>query len=63
MNGFEKNIAAITGRTSSTEVYEISQQMYAYGLGSANSLLHHLSSGLSVANVNLLLLPLLLKEK
>jgi hypothetical protein len=32
MNGFEKNIAAITGRTSSTEVYEISQQMYAYGL-------------------------------
>ena len=32
MNGFEKNIAAITDRTSSTEVYEISQQMYAYGL-------------------------------
>jgi hypothetical protein len=32
MNGFEKNIAAITGRTSLTEVYEISQQMYAYGL-------------------------------
>jgi hypothetical protein len=32
MNGFEKNIAASTGRTSSTEVYEISQQMYAYGL-------------------------------
>ena len=32
MNGFEKNIASITGRTSSTEVYEISQQMYAYGL-------------------------------
>lgn len=32
MNGFEQNIASITGRTSSKDVYEISQQMYAYGL-------------------------------
>ncbi len=32
MNGFEQNIAAITGRTSQSEVYEIVQQMYAYGL-------------------------------
>ena len=32
MHGFEQNIAAITGRTSHNEVYEISQQMYAYGL-------------------------------
>ncbi len=32
MNGFEQNIAAITGRTLQSEVYEISQQMYAYGL-------------------------------
>ena len=32
MNGFEQNIAVITGRTSQSEVYEIVQQMYAYGL-------------------------------
>jgi hypothetical protein len=32
MNGFEQNIAAITGRTSHSEVNEIVQQMYAYGL-------------------------------
>jgi hypothetical protein len=32
VNGFEKQIAAITKRTSPSEVYEISQQMYAYGL-------------------------------
>jgi hypothetical protein len=32
MNGFEQNIASITGRTSQSEVYEIVQHMYAYGL-------------------------------
>lgn len=32
MNGFEQNIAAITGRTLHSEVNEIVQQMYAYGL-------------------------------
>jgi hypothetical protein len=32
MNGFEQNIAAITGRASPVEVNEIVQQMYAYGL-------------------------------
>jgi len=32
MNGFEKQIAEITGRSSPREVYEITQHMYAYGL-------------------------------
>ena len=32
MNGFEKQIAAITGRNSIVDVSEIYQHMYAYGL-------------------------------
>lgn len=32
MNGFEKQIAAITGRDSYNDVYQITQHMYVYGL-------------------------------
>ena len=32
MNGFEQSIAAITGRALHSEVDEIVQHMYAYGL-------------------------------
>ncbi len=32
MNGFERKIAEITGRTSKDDVYQITQMMYVYGL-------------------------------